>query len=333
MKKILVFAMMVLGLTACEKVFFEPEAQSVNPQENLDYLWQQCDEKYAYFDVKGIDWDQVKVKYSAQLYEGMSDDSLFNVLGGMLTELKDDHTNLISNFNVSRFGVNYLGQDNFDWRLIEDHYLNQDYYISGPFMHNFIAGGEVGYIRFPSFTGSMTNEQWDFMFKRYANTKGLILDMRENGGGAVSDVFNVLSRFIDEPTTVFYSRLKNGKGHDDFSEIEPAVVNPAQGYVWLRKVMVLVDRGTYSAGSFTAIGTKALDHVRLVGDTTGGGLGLPNGGQLPNGWTYRFSITQTLSLDKNPEFEMGVPPDVHALMDWNDLTKDEVIEAALQEIL
>ena len=96
---------------------------------------------------------------------------------------------------------------------------------------------------------------------------------------------------------------------------------------------VLTDRGTYSAGSFTSIATKAIPNIILMGDTTGGGLGLPNGGQLPNGWTYRFSITQALTLDKSPAYENGVPPDVHVLFDWSDRTKDEVIERALVELL
>ena len=66
--------------------------------------------------------------------------------------------------------------------------------------------------------------------------------------------------------------------------------------------------------------------------TTGGGGGMPNGGQLPNGWTYRFSISQLLDLDGNNYAEDGVPPDILVSFDWTDLTKDEIIERAIQEI-
>jgi hypothetical protein len=65
---------------------------------------------------------------------------------------------------------------------------------------------------------------------------------------------------------------------------------------------------------------------------TGGGLGLPNGGQLPNGWTYRFSVTQTLDLQLNNSFEEGVPPDIYQLFDWNNLMKDEILERAIFEL-
>lgn len=55
-------------------------------------------------------------------------------------------------------------------------------------------------------------------------------------------------------------------------------------------------------------------------------------GQLPNGWTYRFSITQTLDLAGN-NYENGVPVDIEAFINWEDRTKDEVIERALIELL
>ena len=122
-----------LNFSACEKLFLDEDLASENPKENFEYLWTQCDTKYSYFDLKGVDWDQIHSKYSAKISDGMSNDALFNVLGEMLVELKDDHTNLISNFNISRFGVNYLGQDNFDWRIITDNYIPKDYYMTGPF--------------------------------------------------------------------------------------------------------------------------------------------------------------------------------------------------------
>lgn len=333
MKKGILAIGMCLGLVACEKAIMQPKGVSTNPQENLDYLWEQCDEKYSYFELKGVDWDQVKVKYSSKVYDGMYDDSLFTVMGEMLSELKDDHTNLISPFNVSRFGVKYQAQDNFDWRIIEDHYLSTDYYISGPFSHDYLANNRIGYVRFPAFTGTIDDFNLDFVLTRYQFTEGLIIDMRENGGGAVSDVFKILSRLVDQPTTVYYSRIKSGKGHNEFSQPEAAVVQPSNAVRYLKPIIMLVDRGTYSAGSFTSLATKAIPNVQLMGDTTGGGLGLPNGGQLPNGWTYRFSITQTLDLNMKPDYEMGVPPDHYVLFDWNNRNRDEILDAAIRELL
>jgi hypothetical protein len=76
------------------------------------------------------------------------------------------------------------------------------------------------------------------------------------------------------------------------------------------------------------------DNIRLFGDYSGGGLGLPNGGALPNGWTYRFSITRTIALDGG-NYENGVPPEEHVLLDPSCTAQgiDNVIEAAADWIM
>ena len=312
-------------LTGCENLILEDDLETRNPRANFEYLWQQVDEKYAYFDLKGIDWDERRTFYSSQIHDGMTEDSLFNLMAAMLRDLRDAHVNLSSNFNLGFFEIERLGQDNFNWRTITDHYLPDNYYISGHFMHDFLVDQRIGYIRFPGFTGMVDDHNLDFILDRYRDTEGLIIDIRENGGGTPQDMYRLLSRFVSEETLIYYSQIKNGPDHDDFSQPEAAYVEPHKGLQYLKPIRVLTDRGTYSAGSFTALAIKAIPNMLLVGDTTGGGLGAPNGGQLPNGWTYRFSVTKALTLDQDESFENGVPPDVVALFDWSDLSRDEVL--------
>ena len=321
-------------LSSCEKILFKKNQGSLNPSKNFEYLWNECDRKYAYFDLKGINWDQMHAKYSAKIYDEMSEDSLFKVMAAMLRELKDDHTNLFSDFNISFFGVDKLGQDNYDATILQNNYLPKNYYVTGPFVHDFLlnTNNEIGYVRFSSFTGTVDDKNLNFILNRYQNTKGLILDLRENGGGVVNDVYKILARFVQEKTLLMYSRLKNGPGHNDFTAAEPAYVEPSSEIRYKNKVMVLVDRGTFSAGSFFSLATKAIPNMVLIGDTTGGGLGLPNGGQLPNGWTYRFSVSQALDLNYNNAYENGVPPDIYQLFDWNNLNQDAILERAILEL-
>lgn len=102
--------------------------------------------------------------------------------------------------------------------------------------------------------------------------------------------------------------------------------------VQVKSLIVLIDRGSFSSTTSFAIATKAFPHITLMGDTIGGGGGLPNDGQLPNGWTYRFSVSQLLDLNENNYAEAGVPPDITASFDWTNLTRDEIIEKALLEL-
>lgn len=327
------YIILLLILFSCEKLALSDEFKSQDPYVIFDYMWQVSNDKYAYFDLKKIDWDEIGVKYRTRLHPDMSEEELFNVLGTMLTELKDDHTNLRSNFNYSRFGVRYTAQDNFDWRIVVDQYLTPNFFITGPFRHDFINNTKIGYVRLSSFSNTLNSSHLNFIMEKYQDANGLIIDIRENGGGLLSNVYSLLERFIDEKTKIFYTRIKTGAKKNDFSPIEPVYLEPYNGIKYLKKVALLTDRGSYSASSFTALASNAIPKLIRIGDTTGGGLGVPNGGQLPNGWSYRFSISQTLSLDQKPDFEMGVPPDIFVSMDWNNREQDEILEKAIRFFL
>lgn len=333
MKKLIVIGSL-LALVSCEKVIMKSEGESTNAKENFDYLWEQVDKRYVYFDYKNIDWDITYNKYVSRIYEGMSEDSLFNVMGAMMDELRDGHVNLVSPFNISVFDFSFLGPENIDERVVREFYLGESRTITGPFTHNFLQNKEVGYIRFRSFPGSVNSVQLDYIIDKYKDTKGLIFDIRQNGGGVVNDGYTILRRFIDKQTLVYRSRGKVGPGHDEFGQIENSYLSPSSSQKYLKKVIVLTDRGTYSSGSFFALMAKAIDNMVIMGDTTGGGLGLPNGGQIPNGWTYRCSITQTLDVEGN-NYENGMPPDIRVVVDEQNLINgiDDVIEAAIKEII
>jgi C-terminal processing protease CtpA/Prc len=331
MKAIFLILGILVGLTSCEKILFEPDLATKDPFVNFDYLWQEVDKKYSYFQLKNIHWEGVKNTYRPMISSQMSEEELFEVLANMLKELKDDHTNLFSPFNVSAFNVAYSGPENYRQRTIEEFYI-PNIWLTGPFLHGFLGNSDIGYLRYASFSDEFSDVDLDFILNRYAQTKGLILDLRANGGGSIFNVPKLLGRFTTQKTLVGYSITRNGPLHTDFSEREDFYVTPYHGFKYLKPVVVLIDRGSYSATTFFAMATKAFPSFTLVGDTTGGGGGLPNGGQLPNGWTYRFSVSQLLDLNGNNDSENGVAPDIQVDFNWNDLTKDEILDRAILEL-
>jgi len=53
----------------------------------------------------------------------------------------------------------------------------------------------------------------------------------------------------------------------------------------------------------------ALPNVRLVGDRTGGGSGMPMSSSLPNGWSVRYSACPIYDAQRQ-QTEFGIDPDV-----------------------
>lgn len=322
----------LFALLSCEKVLFERDLASTDPLVNFDYLWNEVDKKYSYFQLKDIDWKSVHDTLRPKLTPNSDEFELFEVLAQMLNTLRDDHSNLIAPFNVSRYNVALRHPENFNRRTVQEHYI-PNAWTTGPFIHDFLGNGAVGYIRYSSFMNGFSDAQLDFVLNRYKDTKGLIIDLRANSGGNIFNVTKFLSRFTAEKKLAGYTITRSGPRHDEFGPKENFFLTPSGKTRYLKPVMMLIDRGSYSATTFCAVLSLALPNVTLVGDTTGGGGGLPNGGQLPNGWRYRFSISQLLDLHGNNYAEEGVPPHIPVAFDWNNLSKDEIIERALQELL
>lgn len=336
------FCLSVIALTSCEKAFMEKPAAN-NPMSTFDYLWNKVDQQYAFFDVKGIDWDSVKAVYRPMVNDEMNDESLFEICAAMLNTLRDGHTNLISSFNVSRNDTVYykmVAEKNINTEVVTLNYLTLGYHTTGSFTHNSIRDGKVAYVRYSSFENAITDYALDYLLDCYKHCEGMILDLRQNGGGNIANIPMLLSIFDNHKQMLYRTQIKSGPKHDEFTEMQTVyadslaydTLHPNRPY--RKPVAVLIDRGSYSATSFFSICTQAYDNIKLFGDYSGGGLGLPNGGELPNGWTYRFSITRTIANDGG-NYENGVPPDVRVILDPACTAQgiDNVIEAAADWIL
>ena len=340
MKKPFILIVLAFAFTSCERAFMEKDEPS-NPVNVFDYLWNQVDQQYAFFDVKNMDWDSVREVYRPMVNDNMSNDSLFRVCAAMLNTLQDGHTNLISGFDVSRNDSVYYkmyAEKNIDENVVLLNYLTVNHHTTGSFMHNAIRNGAVAYIRYSSFSDYISEGSLKYLVNRYKNCKGMVIDLRQNSGGSISNIAALLSIFDNHKQLLYQCQAKSGPAHDAFADAltvyaaDSSILGKNNAYT--KPVAVLIDRGSYSATSFFAICTMAYDNIRLFGDYSGGGLGLPNGGVLPNGWTYRFSTTRTLAID-GQNYENGVPPDVRVLLDPACTAQgvDNVIEVAAEWIL
>lgn len=333
--------LIVLSISSCEKLFVEPDPENT-PKECFESMWTRIDEKYSFLDYKHINWDSVKAVYEPQVTDNMNDVQLFKVLDSMLYTLKDGHVNLIAPFNVSRNWEWYLGYpQNFNYSVLERNYLGDNYYITGPFINQiFILGPKrVGYFRYSSFTSNFSDYELSFVLSRFAGADGLIIDVRDNGGGITTNVFKLLNRFVHEKTLVGLNYEKNGPGHSDFSTGYELYGEPAEDDkgetlpLFLNKpIVILTNRSCYSATNMFVGFMSVLPNVTIIGDQTGGGGGLPVSYQLPNGWTYRFSSTYT-ALPDGFNIENGVPVDILQNMDPTSEASgvDDILEKAFEQ--
>ena len=327
MKKILrlfSFLFLALSFTAC----VDEDVYEDSPLGNFEALWKIMDEHYCFFQEKGVDWDSVHAVYAPRFNAGMTDDQELEVLGNMLAELKDGHVNLFASFDYSRYwGFHEDYPKNYSDTLAR-HYLGTDYRISNGFKYR-IMDDNVGYLRVSSFEDTIGAGNLDDILLYLQPCLGIIIDLRDNGGGMLTAAEALAARFTDKEILVGYMRHKTGKGHNDFSDMEEQTLKPAKGIRWHKPVVVLTNRSVYSAANEFVKYMRHCPNVTIVGDRTGGGAGLPFSSELPNGWSIRFSACPMYDTDKQST-ENGIEPDIKVGLRTDDFQRgrDTMIETA-----
>jgi C-terminal processing protease CtpA/Prc len=290
------------------------------------------DEHYCFFPDKqqayGLDWNAVYQKYKVRVNESMSNTQLFEVLGDMLGELRDGHVNLSSSYDFSRY---WSWHEDFPQNFndsLERRYMGTDYKIAGGLRYR-VLDDNIGYLRYSSFQSGFGDGNLDDILSSLMLCRGLIIDIRNNSGGDLIYAEKLAARFTDEKVLVGYMRHKTGKGHNDFSDMEPQYLEPSSRLRWHRPVCLLTNRSVFSAANEFTMYMKALPLVTVVGDRTGGGAGMPFSSSLPNGWSVRFSACPMFDAQRQTT-EFGIDPDYFVGLKDEDVLRgeDTIIEFA-----
>ena len=329
MKKALLYMIVCLAtLVSCVDTDERPDT----PVGNFESLWRIIDEHYCFFDYKqqeyGLDWNAVYDKYKVRVNNNMTTVQLFEVLCDMLAELRDGHVNLSSSMDYGRYWTWQEAYPKNYSDTLERHYMGTDYLIANG-LHYRVLDDNIGYIRCASFETPIGEGNLDEMLSYLLFCRGLIIDIRNNGGGNLTVAERLAGRFVHEKTLVGYMQHKTGKGHQDFSELEEIYMEPSSNVRWNKKVCVLVNRSVFSAANEFAVMMHCLPNVTLIGDHTGGGSGLPMSNSLPNGWSVRFSACPMYD-NHQQQTEFGIEPDIAVALSNTSMAenKDDIIEAA-----
>ena len=332
-RKWILYSVWGIGCLLCACTHPFDEQKDNTPLNNFNALWHIIDEKYCLFDDKQVDWDSVYSSYY-QLFDTMKivtyEDNyrFFDGLEDMLNTLEDGHVNLYSPFDISVCTKWYEGYPtNFDSQILTQYYLT-DYRRANGLNYCKIANDSIGYVYYGSFSDGFSLTNWLAVLKYFEQCRGIVLDVRNNGGGSMNNAYLLAAPFFTKDTLVGYWQHKSGPEHHDFSSLEPMIMNESRGY-WRRPVIVLCNRHSYSAANFFVSIMRYADNCLILGGISGGGGGMPMSYELPNGWMVRFSSIKMYDRD-TISIEPGVKP--HLLVNQHSQDKDDLIEEAVRWI-
>lgn len=325
--------LILLSMILFQSCIDEPPTLPNTNTGNFEALSKIIDAKYCYLDYKHINWDSITNVYRKQVSDANSELYFFDLMAKMLGELKDGHVNLYSSFDCSRYWNWYTDYPaNFNISIIYSKpYLSDNYKIAGGLRYAKIHNDSIGYIYYGSFSSAFSDSNISYAMKYFSDCKGLIIDVRDNGGGSLSYSEQLASCFFTEEKVTGYISHKIGNGHSDFSELVEIKTPAHKTLQWQRPVAILTNRMSYSATNDFVNRMKQAPNAVIVGDRTGGGGGLPLSSELPNGWLVRFSASPMFDVNKQ-HTEWGIVPDVLDSITVADEKKgvDSIIERAVK---
>ena len=142
----------------------------------------------------------------------------------------------------------------------------------------------IGYINYNQFVeNSAKDVRRAFIDMRGKGMKGLVLDLRNNGGGSVQEAIQILNMFIPKGKQLLEMRGKVKKAHQTYSTtVEPIdTVMP---------IVVLVNDGTASASEITSGALQDLDRAVVLGTRTYG-KGLVQVPDVPLPYNGKLKLT------------------------------------------
>lgn len=246
-------------------------------------------------------------------------------------------------------GAFFYKDSTFRWtknqRVISDSIMNE--WKKGVVSITKVFAGNVGYLRIPSMPIS---KEEDFNTKAQSlndslcsllsrNVKGIILDLRLNGGGAMHPMILGVHNLLQSGLAgAFYADKKQNWVLSDTSfSVDGVVISKITPKCTIdgraMPVVLLIGPGTGSSGEFLIIPFRNRPNTKLLGTTTAGLVTAVTG--IPVNDTAFMNLSVSYGGDRTGKvYKTAFSPDI--LVDspdkFNDLEHDEKVQAAVNWI-
>ncbi|MCX8164551.1 MAG: S41 family peptidase [Aquificaceae bacterium] len=167
---------------------------------------------------------------------------------------------------------------------------------------------DIGYIRLSQFTDG-AGRDLDRALKSLAtqNVRGIILDLRNDPGGLLTEAINVSELFLKEGKLIVYTRTKKGEINRYFSRKKPTLPENIP-------LVVLINKGSASASEIVAGALQ--DHKRaiIVGEKSFGKASVQNIIPLEDGSAIKITVAHYYTPLGRLIDKKGIQPDVEVKM-------------------
>lgn len=293
-------------------------------------LREAIDTRYSYKDLRGVDWGGLFAEHTPVL-EGAENPAAFaEAAARLLGHARDMHIWIeVSDTTVQPFKRDITRNYNLDTlaRVVPAFQKRSAVVYTGRFDNG------VGYIRIDSWDRKHTEalEQVYVALGELASARGLVIDVRPNGGGAEPLAGEVAGCFLDKPVVYAKHVYRDANAPSGFGQTQERVLEPSKLRPKYRgKVVVLMGPANMSSCEAFLLMMKQVPGCKLVGARSYGSSGNPKPVDLGNGVTVYLPSWKALRPDGMCFEGQGIAPDFAVKVTPVELeAADPVLQAAV----
>lgn len=171
---------------------------------------------------------------------------------------------------------------------------------------------EIGYIRLTSFISHKANEEMQKALHNLSSAKGIVLDLRDNPGGLLTNAIDISNMFLDGRYNIVSTVDKDGYKTQALADGRPISQQP---------LVVLINRGSASASEIASGALKDNGRAILVGQRSYG-KGLVQGiTRLEDDSGINYTIARYLTPNETDINNKGITPDISIELSDKDYTE------------
>ena len=309
-----------------------PAFHAESAAKAFDQLWEAFDRDYAMFVLRPeVDWEKLRDQYRPKALASKSTHEFAEVCAEMLKPLRDLHVWLtVAGANVPVFDRPRSANSNPSAHRALLGELHQAGRVQWA-----VTADKIGFIAIYSWnTGPEIPAQVDEALEHMRATRGLIVDVRLNGGGDEPTAGKVAGRFVPKEFVYSHSQFRNGPGHTNLTEKYERKIGPRGPWRYNRPVVLLMGQKCMSSNE-SFIGMMSGDpEITIMGDHTCGSSGNPRIVKLPLEMTVSVPRWIDYLPDKKPLDERGFEPQVRFAPNPGAFEgeRDDLLTAALERL-
>ena len=166
---------------------------------------------------------------------------------------------------------------------------------------------DIGYLEITSFDEGVAEDfKAKYLSLKEQGIQGLVIDLRDNGGGLVDEALKIVDYIVPKNQTVLITVDKDGKEEVTKSKEDKLIEEP---------VVVLVNASSASASEIMAGALKDLNAAKIVGNKTYGKGVIQQLLTLSNGAGLKITVEEYYTPNKTKINKVGITPDYELLLE------------------